>query len=424
MAALEAEARGDPLPTVQNVPIENAGTATPAYSLRPAGDAAPAASHILDVGQPVAAGHIDTDVHVLGLPMQDPAILKGTQMVFALIWVEIFFFAEYVAASLAVGRINLLMVSIFAALPLCGYFGILYNSSNLLRCFGCLSLLQALVWTVVTILVLLIMLLTAPADDSLHQDAEHVVLLIFLAGSYSTMTYYGFWLAEKIKQGVVLPSKRNQNQADYLMFGMQMMDMQILQEVQNLFNGSWLVFFFMLFLGVALFDSAVYSVAIGEFIFFFLYCTFFSLMACMVHSAFMGVKKNDVKLLTRSSSIGSAFCFIFTAFAFLFIVQCGLPCFREWFLLLYIAFAFFWSALHSWKLKGRVEAGAQLTRSVAEPVGVTVGTIVGGQTAAPVGVDGFGGPANVLQQEGVVMGRALTEAGPGPAAADQKPPPV
>merc|ERR1719353_1492452 len=100
----------------------------------------------------------------------------------------------------------------------------------------------------------------------------------------------------------------------------------------------------MIYLAVALFDSAVYSVVIGEFIFFFLYCIFFSLMACMVHSAFTGVKKNDIRLLTRSSSIGAAFCFVFTFFAFLFIVQCGMPCFREWFLLLYISFAFFWAA--------------------------------------------------------------------------------
>jgi hypothetical protein len=210
------------------------------------------------------------------------------------------------------------------------------------------------------------------------------------------------------------------------MFGMQMMDMQILQEVQNLFNGSWLVFFFMVYLAVAFFDSAVYSVAVGDFVFFFLYCIFFSLMACMVHSAFMGVKKNNIKLLVRSSSIGAAFCFIFTFFAFLFITGCGGPCFREWFLLLYIAFAFFWAAVHAWKLKGRVENGATLTRSVAEPVGVTVGTVMGGQDGgapqAPdpaVAATGFHG--SVGSMEGVVMGRALTEAAPPPVAAETKP---
>jgi hypothetical protein len=280
-----------------------------------------------------------------------------------------------------------------------------------------------MLWSVVTVLVIGLMVFTPPADDSLHQDAEHVVLLVFLSASYSTMTYWGYWLAEKVKGGVVLPSKRKQNQSDYFMLGMQMMDMQILQEVQNLFNAAWLVFFFMIYMAVALFDSAVYSVVIGDFLFFFLYCVSFGLMACMVHAAFIGVKKNDIKLLTRSSYIGSAFCSVFTLAALLFIAMCGAPCFHEWFLLFYVAFAFGWSALHAKKLKGRVEAGAQLTRNVTSPVSVTVGTamdVEAGRFREAPSEEQFR-RATALQQEGVVMGRPLTETA-APVASEPKPP--
>jgi hypothetical protein len=403
-------------------------TAAPGNALASGAAAAPsnvAASNILGAGTPSSIEDHLLEVHVLGLPMQDPAILKGTQMVSALIWVEVFLFCEYIITSIAAGVIYVPVVVIFVALPLCGYFGILYSSSKLLRCFACLALVQAMLWSVVTVLVIGLMVFTPPADDSLHQDAEHVVLLVFLSASYSTMTYWGYWLAEKVKGGVVLPSKRKQNQSDYFMLGMQMMDMQILQEVQNLFNASWLVFFFMIYLAVALFDSAVYSILMGEFIFFFLYCISFGLMACMVHAAFIGVKKNDMKLLMRSSYIGSAFCFLFTLFASVFIVMCGGPCFHEWFLLFYIAFAFGWSALHARKLRGRVEAGAQLTRNVTSPVSVTVGTAMA-QEAGAIGE----APSQeqfrrttALQQDGVVMGRPLTEAA-APVASEAKPPAV
>merc|ERR1719247_3234408 len=142
----------------------------------------------------------------------------------------------------------------------------------------------------------------------------------------------------------------------------------------------------------------------------------------MVHSAFFGVKKNNVRLLVRSSSIAAGFFFMFTFFAPFFVHNCFMNCFQEWFLLLYIAFAFFWAALHAWKLKTKLEGGAQLTRNIATPVGVTVGTIVGGQEmrAAP-SANPFG-TAAALQQDGVVMGRALTEAPAAPSAAEQKPP--
>merc|ERR1719214_346831 len=102
-------------------------------------------------------------------------------MVLALIWVEIFFLCEYIVFAFVVRKINLLVLAIFLALPLSGYFGILYNSSNLLRCFACLALMQALLWTVLTVLIILVLLLTEWSDDSLHQDAEHVVMLIFFS---------------------------------------------------------------------------------------------------------------------------------------------------------------------------------------------------------------------------------------------------
>ena len=62
-----------------------------------------------------------------------------------------------------------------------------------------------------------------------------------------------------------------------------------------------------------------------------------------------------------------------------------------------------------------MEGGTQLTRNThgiltATPAGVTMGTIMGGQEmrAAP-SANQFGSAA-ALQQDGVVMGRALTEA--------------
>ena len=85
--------------------------------------------------------------------------------------------------------------------------------------------------------------------------------------------------------------------------------MRTLQDVQNLFNASWLVFFFMLYFSVALFDHAVYSVLSethtyfrGEI--FAIYCVFIVLWVCMVQGCFVGVKKNNAAALGRAHCIG------------------------------------------------------------------------------------------------------------------------
>ena len=118
------------------------------------------ASQVLDVGRPANNLNLesDADVHVLGLPMQDPAILKGTQIVLALIWVEVFFLCEYLAFAFVNRAISWEVLAIFLSLPLTGYFGIMYNSAGLLRCFSCLALLQALFWSVITLLIILVLL--------------------------------------------------------------------------------------------------------------------------------------------------------------------------------------------------------------------------------------------------------------------------
>merc|ERR1719389_1139473 len=116
----------------------------------------------------------------------------------------------------------------------------------------------------------------------------------------------------------------------------------------------------------------------------------------MVHGALIGVKKNDATLLQRASVIGTVFCTLFSTISLWVILTCGLRCFRFWWVTLYDAGACFWAALHAWKLKGRVERGEKLLRPSSEIPQVAEGQAEG--MPAPIGMDG------------VVMGRALTEA--------------
>ena len=105
----------------------------------------------------------------------------------------------------------------------------------------------------------------------------------------------------------------------------------------------------------------------------FCFCIFLSLSACMLHAAFFGVKKNDAKLLARASSIGSQLGCIFTLLTFLFLVECGVVCRKDWFHGFFIGFAVFWVAAQARKLKGWLETGAMLTRMPAVPDGVAIG---------------------------------------------------
>jgi hypothetical protein len=424
---------GKMAPAPGNLPIVgNAGPQAAAVSF--AGTPEPRA---LEAG--AAAAEVveeGIEVYVMGVPMNDPATLRATQTVFALITVDFFFICDYVLYSLEQGEVNVLWLVLFVALPTTGYFGILNNSVSLLRCFGCLTLLQAIAWSFGSAIFALMLLFTEPrADDpstpnmdegSIHQHAEYILLFLFHAFTYTVLTYYGCFLAGKVERGAALPATRRQNREDYSILGLQVADMRTLQDVQNLFNASWLVFFFMLYFSVALFDHAVYSVLSEEFSYFrgeifAIYCVFIVLWVCMVQGCFVGVKKNNAAALGRAHCIGALFCVGFVTIGLTFVLGCGLGCYRQSIFALYVAGAFFWAASHAQKLRGKVLAGAKLTRPVSEPAQVQVGTILGGAASghSAAGVAEFA-PRPAVGMEGVVMGRAVTTHGSAPAA-QQKP---
>merc|ERR1719201_1258517 len=284
------------LPMVRDVEANVAPNAASAGFGRTAGPVSQARqSGPLDVADP--SGMDDIEVFVLGVPMTDPQVLRATQTVFALIWVDFFFLCDYMLFAIEQGQINLIVLLLFILLPCTGYFGILYNSSGLLRCFGCLTGCEGFFWTIAVMVIMNVMFTTSVTDDSIHQHAEYTLLFIFHAVSYNVLAYYGCFLATKVEQGAALPARRRNNREDYNILGLQVSDMRTLQDVQNLFNSSWLVFFFMLYFSVALFDHAVESVIKGTFYIFLVYCAFIGLWLCMVHGVFLGVKKNDAALL-------------------------------------------------------------------------------------------------------------------------------
>merc|ERR1719463_984822 len=257
--------------------------------------------------------------------------------------------------AIHLGEINLLVLLLFILLPATGYFGILNNSAGLLRCFGCLTLCQGMIWTIGILIATTLIVFTRPGEDTIHQHAEYLILFLFHAVSYNVLAYYGCFLAKEVEKGTSLPARRRHNREDYNILGLQVADMRTLQDVQNLFNSSWLVFFFMLYFSVALFDQAVQSVISethtyfrGEI--FAIYCVFIVLWVCMVQGCFVGVKKNNAAALGRAHCIGALFCVGFVTIGLTFVLGCGLTCSRQSIFALYVAGAFFWAASHAQKL--------------------------------------------------------------------------
>jgi hypothetical protein len=373
------------------------------------------------------SGSDDVEVFVMGVPMTDPQILRATQTIFALITVDFFFLCDYLLMSFELGEVQPLVLLLFVLLPATGYFGILNNSAGLLRCFGCLTLTQALMWTLGILIAVTLIVFTRPGENSIHQHSEYLLLFIFHAVSYNVLAYYGCFLASEVEKGAALPSRRRRhNREDYNILGLQVADMRTLQDVQNLFNASWLVFFFMLYFSVALFDHAVASVLKGTFTVALIYTVFVGSWVGMVHGSFFGVKRNDGALLGRAALIGTLFFVAFFTIALSFIFGGGFQYYRQAIFALYVAFAFYWLASHARKLRNKVLEGAKLTRLVTEPSQVQVGTIGGMSGSSALGAVYMDSAPRPMGMEGVVMGRAIATPAPAPAPApvraeEQKP---
>ena len=96
-------------------------------------------------GQTMEVGEMDAEVYVLGLPMHDPAVLKGVQAVLAFVWVDLFIVVRNVVA-ISWENIYHPFFYTFLAMWSCGYCGIRHNSSKLLRLFAGLTLFHTILW--------------------------------------------------------------------------------------------------------------------------------------------------------------------------------------------------------------------------------------------------------------------------------------